>query len=604
MMSVSFGKAENLEEGIKAFRTGKYEEAKNKLELFLKKHPQSPKAILFLGRVYKKMGKFSEAEKIWQEAIRKYPKNSYYHLFFYELGILAYELKQPEKAIKLLLKALENCKDKQLSMEICFAIGNCYVDMNNYLAARNFYQEALNKGILPYEYLKKHPKTYLNVAEIFFIYGNYEKAVDAYLEIASLFPKSDFAPKAWLRAGDALIKMKKFKKGLEAYAKVIYLYPESEEVWLSKFRMADLATEKPGLKLPLTSYYEAYKHPYETYLELTKAPLPELSELAYFRLAQIFLRENQFAQAVKFLEKHQNKFHQLKEHVLDLMKKAIIGWIKKAYQDHQYLLVLEIYMKYQSYLDKVDKDFLEKIAEAYYELGFYEEALKIYQKISLNSESLLKLAKIYYALRCYPDAYHLLQSFLTKVAEFSKKCDATYLLAEVNLAQGKYKEAIPLYIEFLEQCTPSNPYALYIPIAKCYAEINAYQDAISFLETMFSFIEKKEFEKQFIREGHWLLANCYYQVGDYENALKHYYEVLSLENDEDFTLLVWYFIADCYLKTGQKEKAISTYQKLKEKDSFWQSLANYALDNINWNKKYQRYLKVFTFTGGNNDRES
>jgi len=588
---------------------GEYEEAIKTYQQALRVYPlysEAPRAVLFLGRAYKQLGSFSKADRIFQGGIQGYPKSPYINEFYYERGLIAYQLKEVEKAIGLLGKALENCKDAHLYMKICFALGDAYIALNNSIAAYNFYQEAFKKGNSPYVYLKKHPLTYFNVAEMFFNTGEYTKAAQAYLEIASLYSQASFAPKALIKAGDVFLKTKKYLKALETYGKVVQLYPNTNEALISQFRMADLGMEKPGLKIPLRSYYEAYRHPWEAYLELTKSPLPELAELAYFRMAELLFKQNKFAKAVRVLKKYLTRFPtgKLREHCLELLESTVFSWINQLYNTHQYLAVLKIFWENSSYLKHKNEALLNKIADAYYEVGLYEEALKTYQRLSLRSENIFKIAQLYYFLDSYPDAEHLVENLLQTSKDVDLTCQATQLLAATCYKEEKFTKALIHYLDYLNQCHPKSPWPLYVNIADCYAHIKVWDEAISFLKTLFEKADK--LDENLAKRAYILLADCYYHKQIFEKALKNYNQALFYVNDKDEFNFILYRIASCYNHLNLTAKATLTYQKLKKEDSFWQALANFSLDDLSWRRKYESYLQLFmpaSLKGDKDDRQ-
>ncbi|MCD6319820.1 MAG: tetratricopeptide repeat protein [Candidatus Desulfofervidaceae bacterium] len=627
---------ELFKEALQAFQSGNYKEASLKLKAFLKKYSynplvkraifllgdcyyyldeyekaiktyqqalqsyplysEAPKATLFLGRAYKKLGSLTEADRVFQKGIKGYPGNKYINEFYYERGLIAYEFRELEKAIGLLGKALENCKDAHLYIKICFALGDAYTALSNYIAARNFYQEAFKKRVSPYVYLRSHPITYFNVAEMFLNNREYIKAVRAYLEIASLYPQAAFAPKALIKAGDTCLKMEEYQKALKIYGKVIRLYPETNEALISKFRMADLGIEKPGLKVPLVSYYEAYRHPWDTYQELAKSSLPELAELAHFRMAELLFKQNKFGETIKVLKEYLTLFPsgKLREHCLNLLEETVLLWIDQLYKSQQYLAILKIFLQNADYLKHKGEVLLSKIANAYYQVGLYEEALNTYQSLPLDPENVLKIAQLYYLVGSYPDAEHLLEGYLQTSSDAGQRCEISQLLAETCYKEKKFSKALVYYLGFLDQCHPAASCLLYVKIADCYAHTKAWDNAISFLKkVMFEKNSTGHVDKNLAKRTHILLGDCYYHKQNFEEALENFNQALFYVVDQDEINFVLYRIGDCYKHLDLIAKAASTYQKIKKQDTFWQALVRFSLDNLSWGKKNKRYISLF-----------
>ncbi|MCD6256376.1 MAG: tetratricopeptide repeat protein, partial [Deltaproteobacteria bacterium] len=387
-LAESFYKAGNFKEAAKAYRR------------FIKNYPSSnyaPQALFHLGCTYKSLGKIDEAKASFDQLIKRYPKSSFVNYAYYEQAVLAYESKKLDETIKLLRKALDNCKDKKLAIKICFFLGNCYLDLNNYLAARGFYNEALANDLAK-EYLRKRPKTYLRLAELYFTYGDFEKAANAYLEIYRIYNKKPFAASALVKAADALFRCGKYTQAIETYAQVLKHYPYSEEFWISRFHLADIGESVPNLDIPSTPIYKDYWNPIETYQEITRIPMLELAELAYLRIGSVFLKKGNYRKAVEtfrdFLSTHPtSKFVQ---DAIDLLQDALSPIIDGFYKEKNYLDIVKIYEKNRLYLKKISNISLAtKIADSYYYLGFYERALSIYKNFSLSAKNIIKVADIY-----------------------------------------------------------------------------------------------------------------------------------------------------------------------------------------------------------------
>ncbi len=576
------------------YQLGEYERAIAVLQKAVKDYPlfpEAPRAILLLARSYAQLGDISYADKILNNAIQGYPRSRYINIFWYERGKIAFKLREYDKAVYCFKKALKNCKDRKLYMEICFALGDAYMALQNLVAARDFYQEVLKKGVSPYTYLRKHPRTYFNLAEVFFAYEEYEKALKAYEETASLLKEASLKRRALVKAGDTALKLKQYKKALTFYCQVIQKYPTSDEAWISKFRMADIGAEQPNLKIPIASCYEAYRHPWDTYVKLSKSPLRELAELAHFRMAQFKLKYHEYKAGIELLKKHLSLFPggKLKEPCLLLLRESLLEWLNELYTSQRYLAFLKVFLDNKSYFTPAEmKKITPKIADAYYKEGLYEEALDYYQRLPLTEEIILRLGQIYFDLNYYPDAEHLLEPFLKETMNLKLKCEGTKILAAVYYQEQKYGKALPYYLYFLNTCQKDS--SLYFPLAQCYFYTGELDKAIYFLQMLLDKTKKANLKKK----AYLLLAKCFFKKEDYKKALNHYHIALDMSRDEEEKNFILYQMCLCYQQMGKNKKAVSLYDLLeKSSDNLWHSLAAFNKEDIQWKEKNKKFIQVF-----------
>ena len=580
LLAESFYKAGNFKEAAKAYRT------------FIKNYPSSnyaPQALFHLGCTYKSLGKIDEAKASFDQLIKGYPKSSFVNYAYYEQAVLAYESKKIDETIKLLRKALNNCKDKKLAIKICFFLGNCYVDLNNYLAARGFYNEALANDLAK-EYLRKKPETYIRLAELYFTYGDFEKAANAYLEIYRIYNKKPFAASALVKAADALFRCGKYTQAIETYAQVLKHYPYSEEFWISRFHLADIGEIVPNLDIPSTPIYKDYWNPIETYQEITRIPMPELAELAYLRIGSVFLKKGNYRKAVEtfrdFLSTHPtSKFVQ---DAIDLLQDALSPIIDGFYKEKNYLDIVKIYEKNRLYLKKISNISLAtKIADSYYYLGFYERALSIYKNFSLSAKNIIKVADIYNKKGDYANTISLLTPFIKSHHQKDLTYNALNLLAYALYRENRFEQAACILKKLVKKYKKDKADIYYL-LAKCCERMGKDQVAIKYFKKAI----RKSNDKRFVMDSYLNMANCLYRKKDYRDALNTYKKAIKMCNGCKEENFIFYQMASCYRNLKLSNKAKVVYKGIKG-EPFWERISANAIEDINWEDKYKEFISLF-----------
>lgn len=575
------------------FYCGNYEKAIAVLEDTLQKfplYPTAPRGMLILAKSHIHLGHLSLADEILKKAIQLYPNSRYVNDFWYERGILAYKEQEYEKARRCLIKALKNCQDPELYMRACFVLGNTYLKLNNDVAAWNLYLEGLKNKTSSQAFLRNHPQTYFNLAQLLVIHGRLKEALKAYEEIAQLAAQTNLGKKASVKAGDLALKLKKYQKALQYYCKTISNYPESPEALISMFRMADIGVDKPNLSIPPMSCYESYRHPWDTYIKLSKQPIKELAELAHLRMAQYKLKQHNFKKAVSLLKEHLRLYPNgnLKDACQILLEDSLLSWLNELYKGHQLIAFLKIFEDNSSFISgNRKKEIISKVADVYYKFGLYQRAMEYYQNVPLNNHSIIMLAKIYFNLGYYPDVEHLLEPIFEKTYNLKLKCETAQLLADTYYRDKKYNKAISHYVYFLKTCEPKSLCPYYLSIAQSCMGIKNWDEAINYIKML---IDKKCASNT----AYFLLGECYYQKENYQTALNCYQSLVDKIQDNSFRSFLYYRIAKCYEYLNDYSKATLTYNILKKNnDKFWRDLGLINADFVSWQKNNREIIDMF-----------
>jgi predicted O-linked N-acetylglucosamine transferase (SPINDLY family) len=236
-------KKNTIEEIINLYRSGKLDDAKSKIENYIKEFPKAFALYNVLGAIFADQGKLEEAVNHHRKAVEINPS---YAEGYNNLGIALQKLKQLDeavinykKALKLkpnfataynnlatalkhlnnLDEALINCK-KAVEINPDFAdahnnLGNILKDLDQLEQSSECFKKAID--IKP-----DHADAYNNLGVVFNELGEFQKAISCYQKAIDIKP--DYAD-AHYNLGNVLDELKKHKEAIISYEKVIQINP-------------------------------------------------------------------------------------------------------------------------------------------------------------------------------------------------------------------------------------------------------------------------------------------------------------------------------------------------------------------------------------------
>ncbi len=456
-------------------------------------------------------------------------------------------------AIKWFRKALNDIKEQDLKTKVLFEMGDCYYALNNQIAAINLYEEAL-KDPKAEDYLLAHPKTYLNLANIYFNRGQYDKAAEIYLKLTKRYRHKAFVPFALVKAGDSLLNLKQYKRALRAYSKVVLLHKDSPEYWITRFRMADIGVSHPGLSVPDQIEYRDYRKPVDTYRDILRnAPdnMGKLKLLANLRIASVYLREKRFLNAIS-LTKSIMKHHMdptITEYAKNLMIKAASQFVDILWKKQDYLKICKVYelIKREIPISQFHTNTTHKLAEALYRMEMYKDALNLY--LLSPKKNIKKIASIYNQLARYKETINLLMPL-----KATPDPELTLILARALYKEERFKDVISLLTPKIKDI--SHPEAYYL-LANSHDWLGNKEKAIYY----YKILTKKDSEYRL--NACLQLGNILFDLKKYKDALSYYTTAQALCKecpDADFIRLQ---IASCHYQMGNYKRSAAILKNVK-----------------------------------------
>lgn len=253
---------------------GKFDEAIETLDKVLEFHQESADEIYFsLGLVYQNWGKLEEAVECFKETILRnishepatfeltyaleslnklsegikfYEKiidnEPYSHLAWYYLGEIHDRMSKQAEA----LQAFEYATlIKDDFSDAYFGMGTAYMNLGEYLKAREVFQKVLDID------QDEDPETYCHLAATYEKSGNHHQAIEYYRKAI----RSDALwDEAWYGVGSCLYAQEKWFEALSVFKKATELNPDNPTYWLA---LADTEYEFGNLFSAIDAYQNA-----------------------------------------------------------------------------------------------------------------------------------------------------------------------------------------------------------------------------------------------------------------------------------------------------------------------------------------------------------
>ncbi|MGD9674805.1 MAG: tetratricopeptide repeat protein [Candidatus Nitrosocosmicus sp.] len=295
-----------------------------------------------------------------------------------------------------------------------------------------------------------------------------------------------------------------------------------------------------GLDYYSKKLYEKAIEFYNKALEINLNHVP-----AHINKATSLVYLEKYEEAIKSL----NKALELeKDHPIALENKANI--LFNHFKDYQQ--VKEIYQKLIK-INSTSYDGLRAYAESLFNLGEYDEALKIYNDLLTNypekeSDLLFQKARTLSQLRRYEEAKDVYTELYNK-EQGNKKVLLNLGITWIKLKD--YKKAIECFDSAL--AIDPNYLGALLNKGALYVEMEDYQKGMEFL----SLAKKLQPENPQINFN---LGTTYLNQENYDKALENYEVALKYSQEPNFDLLINMGVA--YSKLGLLDKSLSSYEKI------------------------------------------
>jgi tetratricopeptide (TPR) repeat protein len=144
-----------------------------------------------------------------------------------ETAIISKDYEQARQAARRLLDQGPTEDQRQ---ELRYYVGLCDLHLGEYAQARKIFNELIRDK----RNIQLRDKAYLGLFDVYYIDGQYKKALKTVNRLLQLSPESEFLSLIYLKLARANLKLAQWQKARAYLTKIITEYPDSFEVRIAK----------------------------------------------------------------------------------------------------------------------------------------------------------------------------------------------------------------------------------------------------------------------------------------------------------------------------------------------------------------------------------
>ncbi len=617
--------------GGEQFVNREYKAAISAALLADKGYEDIPRAYYNIGRNHLALKYYEDAYNQFEILTRNYPESPYSRNALFHQGVIHLNMERYGKSIESLVKFIEENPKSPLIHAAYYKKGESQFQLKKYKEAKASFEKAWS---LDAEYMKKDPELMFHMGEAYFENQEYQTARAIYEELIDLYPNEVFSNLVAIRIGDFLREEEKYDDAIQAYDKAINRFP-NELLLIGKMRIANILAERP--------YQEDYQKALEIYnFIITKHMLSDQLEEAMLRRSLTLSLFHYYPEAIASMEDFCKRFPEniyVKNNIIhDRIHETIKAYISDYYFQGKYLDALGVYEQYEKqYFQRPEnslcfhadpgeskKETVERLAnkaplflisDAYFRLGLYDKALGQNKRIlkdekdPLASIVLFNQGKIHDAKDQPELAQREYGAFISRYRTHvytplvKKALGDSYFKVHkpdrITRAIRIYQQTIRDYQDsekMLErEIVPECWFALgnlYQGIGQYDNSINAYKNVLNFYEHP---LQSKNVD-EYVVDTHFILGNLYLELNQLPEALETFNNAIELFPDSEQTPWAKYHKGEIYTKNNQKDKALKIFEELieaakKSPDALWGPLAAESHKAILNDLQFDKYLK-------------
>ncbi len=570
--------------GIIYFEEGMYDESRKNLKKLLDEYPETEhtgSALYWIGESYTKQNRLQEAISFLEEAVNNKRNNKYIDYTIYTLASAYEKTGDYEKAVHYYDQLLSYHGDSPLALSAQIRIGICYFKLKDYQSSIL----ELNNPSLTSLPSDTYAESLYLLANSYYRVKEYDNAERTYNAVIESFPSSDVFRDskyglAWcyfqqnkfneaysvfnsISEGDDTIAVKSFYWKAEAKrysGKVDEAFRLYEE-FLKRYPGSGLAE---AVRYQLGGYYFENRDYInsESYLTAaSKSDVPGVRARALTMLGEVSLNKKDYNNAV-------NRFKDAID-VIDvkgeITNRAKLGLGTTYYYQGNYNDAVDYLKRLDEPGNGVENDKINfYLAESYYALGKYSDALKSYNSISsddtlLAGQALYGKAYCYFNLNNFGNAAELFSDFVKKHRKNKRVVDARLRLADSYYATKNYAAASRIYKDLFASNTTSidNPYGYY-QFAQALYKAGNTDEAMA----EFNNLQKKFPQSDYAQGSLYTIGWIYFQKENFREAIAKYHELMKVYPSSSLVPLAWYSIGDSYFNQAKYDSAIANYEKV------------------------------------------
>jgi len=452
----------------------------------------------------------------------------------YQQALQLYQNDQYQAAQALFKKVKNNAESQEIKTNSAYYLANTAIRLNEPNA-----QQQIEDFVKDYPTSPKRNQAYLDVAEYYFNFGDYNRAQSWFQKVNTSGFSYKQREQYQFQYGYTLFKNNNYKQ--------------------AKSYFENLRTSaKYGADAKYYIGYMAYQEDrYDEATELFEEAQQQGSqrELSYF-MSDMNFKLGNFEKAIELGLKKLPRSNRQERSQLN----KIIG--ESYFNLKQYDKALPYLKEYQGQRGKWNNTDYYQLGYAYYKQGQYDKAIAEFNKIidgknAVAQNAYYHLAQSYIQSDKKPQALNAFKNAMEMDFDPSIKKDAFLNYAKLSYDIGNSYESVPVVLNRYLDSYPNSDDAQSIKdlLIDSYLTSKNYKEAIDLLN------KSKQYQDKVI----WQKANYYYAIeffraAEYQKALQYFNQSLSQPLDKKITAKATYWKAETQYSLGQFEEALISFK--------------------------------------------
>lgn len=509
-------------------------------------------ALRSLARYYEESGQFEEALQVLIEALNLQPPPEEKALLISRQALLQLSLGREPEAVAAMHQAVQAMTNQTAASRLQLRIADQLLERGSYSLAHEEYQRFLEV------FTDGAGRGLATLGKAWSLFGleRYSESAEYFEQALTLVDEEPLLQEALIKLGDSCFSSQQYQKSAEVYRTFLVRFPSSDNAVNVRFQLAESLAR-------LERVEDAVKELRAIEQEAVKE---SQARLAALRVAELWQRGGHMSRAVKaynwILEKYPDR---------EAQAQAISGRAAVRYSQGKFYEAL---------------DDLDRIGGEFADTGYAEQALAMSvwcQYLSGRDEVALQLASDFidqyadsalapqiqfwkaeyrYNRDEFQEAEALFMLLAERYQDHELADDALFWAGRSAFEQKEYQKAVAMYKELIEN----------FPESTKRAEARFAQgDALSKLGEFAGAIQTfEEIIQQFpdhylVDEARGRIGDCHFTLGGqdparYRDSLDAYVTIISRGRaSAEMMQQAQYKIGRCYEKLGDSEQALSYY---------------------------------------------
>lgn len=585
--------------GLIYYDTRKFDSSRERFKQLLRDYPESEytgSALYWIGESYSEENRLQEAITFLEDAVSDRRNNKFADYSIYTLATVYEKVGDYENAVRNYDRLLTEHRNSPLAVSAQIRIGICYFKLKDYQSSilelknpilsnlpEDLYSESLyllalsNYRVQQYsdaeksyvEIIQRFPKSKLfrdSQYGLAWAYFQQQKYNDAFRVFDGLSNGNDsIAMKSFYWKGESKRYAGQNQEAFEIYRQFLEKYPRHELVDEVQYQIGAL-------------YYNNKNTDLASRYLITSSGAQDRTVRAksLTLLGEIELSKKQYAAARNYFE----PALRITESDKEIQNRSLFGLGVALYSLEQYRDAADRFVELESGAAGFESQKVNFfLAESYFALGNYNEAVKRYNNAfgddeTINLQAMYGKAYSYFNSADYQNAAVQFADFVKRYPRNNRTHDARLRLADSYYGSKNFAQASNIYRDLFQAGSSdvSNPYANY-QYAQALYKSGRVNEAI----TEFTQLQTKYPNSEYAEGSLFTVAWIYFQQSKFNESISKYRDVLAKYPNTSLEPIIYYSIGDAFFNLGRYDSAIVYYQNVIAQFPS----SNYIFDAVN-----------------------